>query len=117
MGDAYCTRILLKLWFIFLFFAYFLEKPISENISYLKAASKSIVSNILIIKRTKKIFSFSQKHVAKNKKFLSENLKAKAKWKNMKSHECYENVSEKKNYFFIFIYVFGWKCPTPLRGS
>ena len=62
--------------------------------------------NVLIIKRTKKIFSFSQKHVAKNKKFLSENLKAKAKWKNMKSHECYENVSEKKAIFFLFLFMF-----------
>ena len=46
------------------------------------AASENIVSNILIIKKTKIIFSFSQKHSVKNRKFLSENLKTKAKLKN-----------------------------------
>ena len=57
------------------------------------AAAPSIVSNILI-KKTKKIFSFSQKHIAKNTKFLSENLKAKGKIKNMKSQEWYEKLPE-----------------------
>ena len=48
------------------FFAYFLGTPISRNISYfVVAASESIVSNILTIKKTKKIFSFSQKYIAK----------------------------------------------------
>ena len=56
----------------YLFYAFFLGKPISRNISYLVAAAPSIVSNILI-KKTKKIFSISQKHIAKNTKFLSEN--------------------------------------------
>ena len=59
--------------------ANFLGTPISRKISYLVVDSTSIASNILIIKKTKKIFSFSQKHVAKNSKFLSENLKAKSK--------------------------------------
>ena len=81
------SRILLKLWLSF-FFAYILGIPFSRNISYLVVTSESIVSNILIIKK-KKIFSFSQKHVAKNSKLLSENLKVKAKLKNMKSQECY----------------------------
>ena len=73
------------------------------------AASEGIVSNILIIKKTKKIFSFSQKHVAKNWKFLSENLKGKAKLKNMKSQERCEIFSRKKVYskfFFVFIFHF-----------
>ena len=44
-------------------------------------------------------------------KFLSENLKAKGKIKNMKSQEWYEKLPEKKVYlhlFFIysFIYLF-----------
>ena len=95
----------------YLFYVFFLGKPISRNISYLVAAAQGIVSNILIIKKTKKIFSFSQKHIAKNMKFLSENLKAKGKIKNMKSLEWYEKLPEKKVYlhlFFIysFIYLF-----------
>ena len=40
------------------FLAYFSGTPISRNISYLKASFENIVSNILIIKETKKIFSF-----------------------------------------------------------
>ena len=65
---------------IYLFnFANFLGTTTSRKISYLVVDSTSTVSNILIIKKTKKIFSFSQKHVAKNNKFLSENLKAKSK--------------------------------------
>ena len=43
------------------FCAYFLVMPISRNISYLAAASESIVSNILTIKKTKKIFYFLTK--------------------------------------------------------
>ena len=47
------------------FFVYFLGTPISRKISYLIAfAFKSIVPNILMIKKTKKIPSFSGKHVA-----------------------------------------------------
>ena len=67
-----------------------LFKRLDGKISYLVAASESIVSNNLRIKK-KKIF-FSQKHVAKNMNFLSENLKAKAKLKNMKSQKCYEKI-------------------------
>ena len=48
---------------------YNLKTPISRNISYLVAASESIVSNILITKKTKIIFSISQKHVAKIRNF------------------------------------------------
>ena len=62
------------------FLAHFLGTPISRNISGLVAASESIAYNILIIKKTKKTFSFSHKHVAKSRKFLSENWKAKAKF-------------------------------------
>ena len=80
---------------------------ISRNISYLVAASEIIVSYILIVKKTKKIFNFSQKYVAENKKFLSENLKAKAKLKNMKSQECYGKFSDKKSlYIYLFVYLF-----------
>ena len=85
------------------FFAYFLGIPISRNISYLVAASESIVSNKLIIQKTKKIFSFSQKRVVQNRAFLSEDLKTKAKFMNMKSQECYEKPS-KKIIFSIYIY-------------
>ena len=46
------------------FFAYFLGTPVSRNISYFVAVYESIVSNILIMKKSKKIFSFSWKHVA-----------------------------------------------------
>ena len=63
------------------------------------AASESIVSNI-IIKKTKKIFSFSQKQVY----MLDENLKVKAKFKNMKSQKCYEKLSEKKYVYIYFLF-------------
>ena len=59
-------------------------------------ASENIVSNIVIIKKIKKIFSFSKKHVAKNSKCFDENLKVKAKLKNLKSQECYEKLLGKK---------------------
>ena len=42
------------------------------------------------------MFSFSQKHVAKNKKFSSENLKAKA----------IKNFQKKKVYLHLFFLVF-----------
>ena len=44
--------------------------------------------------KQKKIFSFSYKHVAKNRRFLSGNLKARTRLENMKSQECYETSSE-----------------------
>ena len=66
----------------------------------------NIVSNILIIKRSKKIFSFSQKHLAKNRTFLSENFKAKAKLQNVESRECYEKFSGKKSFYFHFLFLF-----------
>ena len=59
------------------------------------------------MKKTKKIFLFAQKHVAKNMKFLSEYLKAEAKLKNMKSQECYDKSSGKSSLFtFIFCHLF-----------
>ena len=101
------------------FFTYFLGTPISRNTSNLVAASETTVSNILIIKKTKKIFSFSQKN-------LRENLKANAKTKNTKSQEYHENFSEKNyihnclstfHFHFIFLFqpktvLFGLKSPT-----
>ena len=72
------------------------------------AASESIVSNILITKETKKKKkknSFSQKHVAQDSNFLSENLKAKAKLKNMKSQECYEKFPGKRVYLHLFFHL------------
>ena len=54
--------------------------------------------------KTRKMFSFSEKHVANGREFLRENLKAKAKLKNMKSQECYEKYSEKKS-IYIYIYI------------
>ena len=61
----------------------------------------SKISNI-IIKKTKKISSLSQKHVAKNMKFLSENLNAKAKLKNMKARCAMKNVEKKSAFTLIF---------------
>ena len=52
----------------------------------------------------KKIFSFSQKHVPKNTEFLSEYLKAKTKFKNMKSQECYEKLLGKEVYLHLFLF-------------
>ena len=50
------------------FLCQFLGTPISKNIYYLVVASENIVNNILIIKKTKKMFSFSQKHISRNSK-------------------------------------------------
>ena len=50
----------------------------------------------------KKIFSFSQKIFAKNRNFLSEDLGATVKFKNMKSQECFSE----KVYFHLFILIF-----------
>ena len=86
------------------FFAYLLGTPISRNISYLVAASESIVSNILIIKKTNKIFSFSQKHVARDRKFLSENLKTKGKLENIKARSVLKNFQKISLFTFIFIF-------------
>ena len=88
---------------IYLFnFANFLGTPTSRKISYLVVDSTSTVSNILIIKKTKKIFSFSQKHVAKNSKFLSENLKAKSKLKILKARRAMKNF---RNFLFFFYFL------------
>ena len=89
---------------IYLFnFPYFLGTPISRKISYLVVDSKSIVSKILIIKKTKKIFSFSHKHVAKNSKLLSENLKAKSKLKILKARRAMKNF---RNFYFFYFLIF-----------
>ena len=52
------------------------------------------------------MFSFSQKHLAKNRTFLSENFKAKANLQNVESQECYEKFSEKKSFYFHFLFLF-----------
>ena len=101
--------------FCFLFFPYFLGTPFSRNIPYLVAASETIVSNILTIKNTKKIFSFSKKHVARNREYLSEKLNANAELKRIKSQDYCKNISEKKSIdiylfscflFFIYLYMY-----------
>ena len=56
-------------------------------------------------------------------KFLSENLKAKGKIKNMKSQEWYEKLPEKKSIYiyFLFIHLFIYflveKVQSHLRNS
>ena len=67
--------------------------------------SESIVSDILI-KKTKKIFSFSQKNVAKNRKFLRGNLKAKAKFKKYEKPGVLRKTFKKKIFFFCFLFLF-----------
>ena len=110
--QEFCGNIL-----SFFFYLLFRNTYFKEHL-LLVAVSESIVCNISIIKKTKKIFSFSQKHIAKNRTFLSEKSKAKAKFKNTKSQKCYENFSEKKSiytyfYYFLFIYF----SLMPLRNS
>ena len=56
----------------------------------------NIVSNILIIKKSKEIFSFSQKHLAKNRTFLSENFKGKVSYKIWKAKSAMKNFQKKK---------------------
>ena len=92
------------------FFSYFLGTPFSWNIPYLVATSESIVFNILTIKNTKKIFSFSKKHVAKNREFLSENLNAKAVLKNIKSQDCHKNISFHLTFIYFFVFYFLFIC-------
>ena len=67
--------------------------------------SESIVSDILI-KKTKKIFSFSQKNVAKNRKFLRGNLKAKAKFKKYEKPGVLRKTFKKKIFFVFYFYFF-----------
>ena len=71
----------------------------------IKSYTLPTISNRLnfMIKKRKKIFRFSQKHVAKNRKFLSANLKAKAKLKifRKKSHLHFF-----LNFFILYFLIF-----------
>ena len=83
----------------------------------------NIVSNILIIKKSKEIFSFSQKHLAKNRTFLSENFKGKVSYKIWKAKSAMKNFQKKNLLTFTFLFsfsyfliiYFGWKGPASFK--